>query len=104
MDTNTISHILEMIDDLASRPLYDSLEVGFRHSPLTTQEKLDRYAYTCSLIYSLVSTIGLLLETEKPQTETKFDQLIDKIDGLASGIAGLKAEMNSLSLDVSNLS
>lgn len=34
---------LEMILDMAQNPLYNSLEVGFRHSPLSLPEKIQRY-------------------------------------------------------------
>ena len=33
--------------DSLENPLYDSLEVGFRHSPLTKDEMIQRYKEEC---------------------------------------------------------
>jgi len=41
---------LELIEEISRAPLYNSLEVGFRHSPLTTKEQLERYADACHVI------------------------------------------------------
>ena len=43
IDIETIKHYIEISVDITSKPLYNSLEVGFRHSPLTDKEKLKRY-------------------------------------------------------------
>ena len=42
--------MLDHIADMAERPAYRSLEVGFRHSPLTQKEIGERYAETCQFI------------------------------------------------------
>ena len=39
-----IEHVLEGL----KQPLYNSLEVGFRHTALRDDEKLARYKETCS--------------------------------------------------------
>ena len=54
MDKELILSYLEMIEDLSRLPLYNPLEVGQRHSPLTTKEQLDRYANTCATINHFV--------------------------------------------------
>ena len=41
---------LEQIEEISRLPLYNSLEVGFRHSPLTQKEKLERYELACTMI------------------------------------------------------
>jgi hypothetical protein len=38
-----IKYILSYLE----QPLYNSLEVGFRHSPLTNKEIIERYKFTC---------------------------------------------------------
>lgn len=50
MANDEILSYLEMIEEISRAPLYNSLEVGFRHSPLTTKEQLERYADSCSII------------------------------------------------------
>lgn len=54
MDKNEILLYLEMIEEISRLPLYNSLEVGFRHNPLTTKEQLDRYAHSCNIINGYV--------------------------------------------------
>lgn len=49
-DANEILFYVEMIEEISRAPLYNSLEVGFRHSPLTNKEQLDRYRDACQLI------------------------------------------------------
>jgi hypothetical protein len=39
---------LENIIDLTDNPLYNSLEVGFRHSPLSPKEQIDRLKDVCA--------------------------------------------------------
>lgn len=39
---------LENIIDLTNNPLYNSLEVGFRHSPLSLKEQVDRLKDVCA--------------------------------------------------------
>lgn len=43
-------HYIEEAIDILSRPTYNSLEAGFRHSPLTKDEKLSRYAESCEIV------------------------------------------------------
>lgn len=50
MNKDELLSYLEMIYEISERPLHNSLEVGFRHSPLTIKEQLDRYADSCSII------------------------------------------------------
>ncbi len=38
---------LENIVSLTDNPLYDGLEVGFRHSPLTLKEQVERLSNLC---------------------------------------------------------
>jgi hypothetical protein len=54
MDKELILSYLEMIEETSRLPLYNSLEVGFRHSPLSPKEKLDRYADACAQINQFV--------------------------------------------------
>jgi len=41
--------MLEVVGDELDQPLHRSLEVGFRHSPLSTKEQLTRFAEICSV-------------------------------------------------------
>lgn len=41
---------LEAVKDYAEQPLYNHLEVGFRHNPLTNAETLERYKYACEVL------------------------------------------------------
>lgn len=50
MNRDEILAYLEMIEELSRLPLYNSLEVGFRHNPLTVAEKLERYELACTMI------------------------------------------------------
>jgi hypothetical protein len=43
MNLERIKDTIEMMRERAKNPLYNSLETGFRHSPLTTSEQLQRY-------------------------------------------------------------
>lgn len=45
-----IKDYIEMSIDITSKPLYNSLEVGFRHSPLTDKEKLVRYQESFEIV------------------------------------------------------
>ena len=42
--------VVENIADMAEMPTYRSLEVGFRHLPLTRKEIVERYGETCLFI------------------------------------------------------
>jgi len=44
---NDIIYSLENIRDILEKPLYDELESGFRHSPLTNAQKISRYQMAC---------------------------------------------------------
>ena len=50
-----INDTLEVVCPMLERPTYNSLEVGFRHSPLTQKEMLERYDDTCSFSHRLLS-------------------------------------------------
>ena len=50
MDIETIKHYIEISVDITSKPLYNGLEVGFRHSPLTDKEKLERYKLNFEIV------------------------------------------------------
>lgn len=54
LSTEQLIANLEIIEDISRAPLYNSLEVGFRHSPLTTKEQLERYAESCRIINEFV--------------------------------------------------
>lgn len=43
ISTDNIIPTLEFMLDMSKNPLYNSLEVGFRHSPLTLKEQNERY-------------------------------------------------------------
>lgn len=46
-----VSQAILYFDDIAGlteNPLYDPLEVGFRHSPLSPKEREERYTTACS--------------------------------------------------------
>lgn len=66
MNTNEmLMHYLEMIEEISRAPLYNSLEVGFRHSPLTTKEQLERYADACHVINTYVVHMMQSIRDEK---------------------------------------
>lgn len=50
MDIETIKHYVEISVDITSKPLYNGLEVGFRHHPLTDKEKLERYKLNFEIV------------------------------------------------------
>lgn len=54
LSTEQLIANLEIIENISRAPLYNSLEVGFRHSPLTTNEQLERYAESCRVINEFV--------------------------------------------------
>lgn len=43
MSYNNILHTVDYLLERANNPLYNPLEAGFRHSPLSLKEKLERY-------------------------------------------------------------
>lgn len=43
--------------DCLGNPLYDSLEVGFRHSPLTKDEMIQRYKEECYITRNLIMRV-----------------------------------------------
>lgn len=57
LSTEQLIANLEIIEDISRAPLYNSLEVGFRHSPLTTKEQLERYAESCRIINEFVADL-----------------------------------------------
>lgn len=47
MNVEKMEILLNIAIDIISRPLYNHLEVGFRHHPLTDKEKIERYQQSC---------------------------------------------------------
>lgn len=47
MKKNDLINNLEFWSDCLENPTYNSLEVGFRHSPLSKDEIIDRYKQEC---------------------------------------------------------
>lgn len=45
-----VSVHLELAQDIAALPLYNELEVGFRHSPLSPKETMQRYAESFEVV------------------------------------------------------
>jgi hypothetical protein len=56
---------LECWIDILKEPLYNPLEVGFRHRPLTDKEKLERYRQECFWIQSAMIRVKEELERSK---------------------------------------
>jgi hypothetical protein len=56
---------LQDMHDSLSRPLYNPLESGFRHTPLKDHEKLERYADTCACTADIV--LHLIKELQSDQ-------------------------------------
>lgn len=51
---DALGEALAYFEDIASlteNPLYNPLEVGFRHSPLSPKEREERYATACSMAW-----------------------------------------------------
>ena len=59
-----LMYLQDMYDSL-SRPLYNPLESGFRHTPLNDQEKLERYADTC--LYNADIVLHIIKELQNDQ-------------------------------------
>lgn len=57
MNMEETRYLIEESIDMLSNPTYHSLEVGFRHSPLTKDEKLSRYAETCEIVRLYLSIV-----------------------------------------------
>ncbi len=53
---------LEYMRDLAERPLYNHLEAGFRHHPLSVKEQFERYKDCTDQIFQIC---GILLNEIK---------------------------------------
>jgi RNAse (barnase) inhibitor barstar len=53
---------LECWIDILKNPLYNPLEVGFRHRSLTDKEKLERYSQECSWIHHAMTRVKEELE------------------------------------------
>lgn len=50
--------------DCLENPLYDSLEVGFRHSPLTKDEMIQRYKEECYITRNLIMRVIEMIEKD----------------------------------------
>lgn len=58
---NNLECWIEFLED----PLYNPLEVGFRHRPLTDKEKLERYRQECVWIHATMLRVKEELEKSK---------------------------------------
>lgn len=50
--------------DCLENPLYDSLEVGFRHSPLTKDEMIQRYKEECYITRNSIMKVIEIIEKD----------------------------------------
>ena len=57
MNIKLIKDYVEMCIDITSKPLYNSLEVGFRHHPLSEKEKLERYKESFEIVDEYLMTL-----------------------------------------------
>jgi hypothetical protein len=64
MKIDALIDMLNYIADNLRDPTYNSLEVGFRHGPLTQKEKIERYEQEC---YCSRNDILKLVEMIKTQ-------------------------------------
>jgi hypothetical protein len=64
MDLQKIKLTLEMMMSSAENPLYNPLETGFRHRPLSYPEQVRRYKMFSEEVYADCQAI--LKELEKP--------------------------------------
>ena len=55
-----VKYVLENVLESLNKPTYRDLEVGFRHTPLTQKEIVERYEETC--IFAARDLQGLLDE------------------------------------------
>lgn len=62
MKKNDLILCLEDLKDILDKPLYNSLEVGFRHSPLSQTEMIERYRQTC---YTTKEDLRVLIQILK---------------------------------------
>ena len=59
-DIEKIKYVLENVLESLKKPTYRDLEVGFRHTPLTQKEIIERYEETC--IFAARDLQGLIDE------------------------------------------
>lgn len=64
MKVNELIWCLEYLADNLRDPTYNPLDVGFRHSPLTQSEKLERCEHVC---HFTMNDILKLIEAIKEQ-------------------------------------
>ena len=55
---------IEFARDSIENPLYNQLEVGFRHSPLTKDEMIERYRTECDITYHVLKNLYERIEKE----------------------------------------
>ena len=55
--TKYVQDLLEMLLDQLREPLRNDLEVGFRHSPLSNKEIIERYEATCNEAFMLAQEL-----------------------------------------------
>lgn len=69
---NAINQAIVQVESalsFAEKPLYDELEVGFRHSPLPLKEALGRYKQACEFITQDLSVALVELHRAKVYIE-----------------------------------
>lgn len=55
---------IEFARDCIENPLYDPLEVGFRHRPLTKDEMIERYRMECYITHQTLKNLYERIEKE----------------------------------------
>jgi hypothetical protein len=72
MDLQLIKAYVENSIDITSKPLYNSLEVGFRHHPLSDKEKLERYKESFEIVDQYLMALWKELNKDEtiPNTNT----------------------------------
>lgn len=68
-----IKVLLEYIIQGIEYPLYDPMEVGFRHSSLNDTEKLKRFSRACSFTHQDLLTLQKMLDELENEPERSRD-------------------------------
>lgn len=69
MKLNDLIASLEYIAENLENPTYNSLDVGFRHSPLTKDEIIERYKHECYCTHNDVLKLIALIKTNGIENE-----------------------------------
>lgn len=64
MKIDALLDMLEYIADNLRDPTYNPLDVGFRHSPLTQAEKLERYEHECYCTRADILKLMAMIKTQ----------------------------------------